>query len=126
MLLYLVTLKVASDLAYSFHYFISYNMTHYPVAVDNALLAVGTYGDSFDSTSHGYTIVFDNAGKGQIFTATGNLLSTATNNIPTLTLGIPESVNMNEISLTDNAIPITMGTTAYILDKVPQGLCSPH
>ncbi|KAF9537082.1 hypothetical protein EC957_008876 [Mortierella hygrophila] len=100
---------------------LSYDMTHDPVAVDNALLAVGTYGDSFGSISHGYTIVFDKAGKGQIFTATGNLLATVTNNIPALTLGIPESVKMSEISLTVDAIPITMGTTAYILDKADNG-----
>ncbi|KAG9064213.1 hypothetical protein KI688_003401 [Linnemannia hyalina] len=100
---------------------LSYDMTHNPVAVDNALLAVGTYGDSFGSISHGYTIVFDKVGKGQIFAATGNLLATVTNNISALTLGIPESVNMNGISLTVDAIPITMGTTAYILDKADNG-----
>lgn len=88
------------------------------------MLSVGTYGQYAGSTAPGFTVVFDKSNKGQIFSTEGNLLADMNNTVPVVTLGVPVSVNMNGITLTENAIPITMGNTAYILDKVTQVLLS--
>lgn len=93
-------------------------MIHQAVDTDDAMLVVGTYGSYSGTSTKGYTIVFDKSSRGQIFSATGNLLANATNYVPTDALDIPTVVNMNGIPLTPNAIPITMGNVAYILDKV--------
>ncbi|KAG0378645.1 hypothetical protein BGX24_003259 [Mortierella sp. AD032] len=100
---------------------ITYDMANNPVDVNNAMLAVGTYGGYSGNTSQGYTIVFDKSNRGQIFTAHGNLLANITNNTPTVALGVPTNVIMNGIMLTINAIPVTMGNTAYILDRASNG-----
>lgn len=93
-------------------------MVHQPVDTDDAMLVVGTYGSYSGNTSQGYTIVFDKSSRGQIFPATGNLLASPTNFVPAVALGMPTVVNMNGITLSPNAITITMGSVAYILDKV--------
>ncbi|KAK5798911.1 hypothetical protein F5H01DRAFT_418480 [Linnemannia elongata] len=100
---------------------LTYDMVHQPVDTDDAMLVVGTYGSYSGNTSQGYTIVFDKSSRGQIFSATGNLLANLTNFVPTVALGIPTVVNMNGITLSPNAIPITMGSVAYILDKEANG-----
>lgn len=82
------------------------------------MLSVGTYGEYAGNVSLGFTIVFDKNNRGQIFCTEGSLLADENNNIPAVALGVPIAVNMNGIVLTENAIPITMGNTAYILDKV--------
>ncbi|KAK3835203.1 MAG: hypothetical protein JOS17DRAFT_560883 [Linnemannia elongata] len=96
-------------------------MVHQPVDTNDAMLVVGTYGSYSGNTSQGYTIVFDKSSRGQIFSATGNLLANVTNYVPTVALGMPTVVNMNGITLSPNAIPITMGSVAYILDKEANG-----
>ncbi|KAG0281978.1 hypothetical protein BGZ96_000960 [Linnemannia gamsii] len=98
-----------------------YDMVHQPVDTDDAMLVVGTYGSYSGASPAGYTIVFDKSSRGQIFSAAGNLLANATNYVPTVALGIPTVINMNGITLTPNAIPITMGSVAYILDKEANG-----
>ncbi|KAF9537083.1 hypothetical protein EC957_008877 [Mortierella hygrophila] len=98
-----------------------YNMVHQPVDTDDAMLVVGTYGSYSGNTSQGYTIVFDKSSRGQIFSATGNLLANVTNFVPTVALGMPTVVNMDGITLSSNAIPITMGSVAYILDMDANG-----
>lgn len=82
------------------------------------MLTVGTYGTYSATTSEGYLTVFDKNGQGRIQTADGNLLAAPSNEISAVGLGIPTPVDMNGIVLTENAIPITMGNTAYILNKV--------
>ncbi|KAF9139405.1 hypothetical protein BGX30_008009 [Mortierella sp. GBA39] len=100
---------------------LGYHMGYQPVDIDDAMLVVGTYGSYSGSTSQGYTIVFDKSNRGQIFSATGNLLANYTNIIPAIELGIPTVVSMDGITLSPNAIPITMGSVAYILDKEANG-----
>ncbi|KAG9064214.1 hypothetical protein KI688_003402 [Linnemannia hyalina] len=98
-----------------------YGMVNQPVDTDDAMLVVGTYGSYSGNTSQGYTIVFDKSSRGQIFSATGNLLANLTNFVPALALGMPTVVNMDGITLSPNAIPITMGSVAYILDMEANG-----
>ncbi|KAF9298968.1 hypothetical protein BGZ88_003046 [Linnemannia elongata] len=100
---------------------ITYGVGNKPVVPWDALLSVGTYGQYAGSTAPGFTVVFDKSNKGQIFSTEGNLLADMNSTVPVVTLGVPVSVNMNGITLTENAIPITMGNTAYILDKASNG-----
>lgn len=103
-----------------------------PVDYNQSMLAVGTYGTYNDTTSQGYLIVFDKNSQGRIQTADGNLLAALGSEIPVIRLGIPTPVNMNGIVLSESAIPITMGNTAYILNEVKtcwpntKMLTSPH
>lgn len=107
----------------------SYKVLTNPIDIDQALLAVGAYGSFNDSTSQGYTIVFGRSGAdrsisgaGQIFSTKGSLLPILNANMTTVSLTAPVNVSMNGITLTENAIPVTMGKRAYILDKVTQVL----
>ncbi|KAK3835202.1 MAG: hypothetical protein JOS17DRAFT_845805 [Linnemannia elongata] len=100
---------------------LSYNVGNKPVVPWDALLSVGTYGQYAGSTAPGFTVVFDKSNKGQIFSTEGSLLADLNNTLPFVALGVPVSVNMNGITLTENAIPITMGNIAYILDKASNG-----
>ncbi|KAG0281977.1 hypothetical protein BGZ96_000959 [Linnemannia gamsii] len=100
---------------------LDYDVGNDPIVVSDAMLSVGTYGEYAGSTSPGFTIVFDKSNRGQIFSTEGSLLADVNNSIPAVALGTPISVNMNGIALTENAIPITMGNTAYILDKASNG-----
>ncbi|KAF9142781.1 hypothetical protein BG015_000665 [Linnemannia schmuckeri] len=94
-----------------------------PIDSNQALLAVGTYGLYNTTASQGYTTVFDKSGEaGQIQTAAGSLPSGAGNGTQAaVTLGAPMPVNMNGIKLTADAIPVTMETIGYILDKADNG-----
>ncbi|KAG0274504.1 hypothetical protein BGZ96_004311, partial [Linnemannia gamsii] len=89
-----------------------------PVDYNQVMLTVGTYGTYSTITSEGYLTVFDKNGQGRIQTADGNLLAAPSNEISAVGLGIPTPVNMNGMVPTENAIPITMGNTAYILNKI--------
>ncbi|KAF8947722.1 hypothetical protein BGZ47_008094 [Haplosporangium gracile] len=90
----------------------------YPVSTP--LISLGTYTPNTVSPARGYLTVFDNAGSGKVYAATGydksNPLIT-----DLLTLGIPQTVDMNNIKLTLDAIPVNIGTTGYILDKAADG-----
>ncbi|KAG0073473.1 hypothetical protein BGZ90_011547 [Linnemannia elongata] len=88
----------------------------YPSAVD-PLLSVGTYTPTSVGDSHGYSVVFDKQGKGQVFTAIGSDQATVNNTISVLVLSNPGNVNMNGIVLSSDAVSVTMGDTGYILDK---------
>ncbi|KAG0056464.1 hypothetical protein BGZ89_002109 [Linnemannia elongata] len=101
-----------------------YKVSTNPIDIDQALLAVGAYGSFNDSTSQGYTVVFGRSradrsisGAGQIFSTEGSLLPILNANMTTVSLTAPVNVSMNGITLTENAIPVTMGKRAYILDK---------
>ncbi|KAF9142780.1 hypothetical protein BG015_000664 [Linnemannia schmuckeri] len=100
---------------------LDYDIIYQPIAPWDALLSVGTYGEYAGSTAPGFTIVFDSSNRGQIFSTEGSLLADRNNTVPAVALGTPVSVNMNGISLTESAIPVTMGNTAYILDKASNG-----
>lgn len=105
-------------------------MSTNPIGVDQALLAVGAYGSFSGTTSQGYTVVFGRSSEdrslsrgGQIFSTEGSLLPDRGAGGPDVSLSAPVNVSMNGITLTENAIPITMGNRAYILDKVTQVFC---
>ncbi|KAF9104414.1 hypothetical protein BGX29_001941 [Mortierella sp. GBA35] len=95
------------------------DLTNYPTM--EPLVAVGTYSSVSGNLSKGYSIVFDTAGKGQAFPALGNIDASLNSTMRALTLDAPTNVNMNGITLTKDAIPVTMASTGYILDKAPDG-----
>ncbi|KAF9124518.1 hypothetical protein BGX30_000905 [Mortierella sp. GBA39] len=88
--------------------------------VSTPLLSLGTYVPSAVAPASGYLTVFDNAGSGRVYAATGydksNPLIT-----DLLVLGVTQTVDMNNIKLTSNAIAVNIGTTGYILDKATDG-----
>jgi hypothetical protein len=90
-----------------------------PVDYAQALLAVGTYGTYSANTAQGNTIVFDKNGGGRIYSTLSYLNKTSNSTLGELmSISAPTSVIMSGIKLTESAIPVTMGSTAYILDKV--------
>ncbi|KAF8944165.1 hypothetical protein BGZ47_004561 [Haplosporangium gracile] len=100
---------------------LDYNIGNHPIAPWDALLSLGTYEEYAGSTATGFTIVFDKSNGGQIFSTEGSLLADMNSTVSAVALGTPVNVNMNGISLTEGAIPVTMGNTAYILDKASNG-----
>lgn len=62
--------------------------------------------------------MFDTLGQGQIFASTGSVTATLANDGSVIDLSAPTNVQMNSIKLTEEAVPVTMTTTGYILDKV--------
>ncbi|KAF9920236.1 hypothetical protein FBU30_009970 [Linnemannia zychae] len=96
---------------------LKYDMVNDPVNTVDPLLVVGTYGQYSGNISQGHTIIFDKNNQGQIYVAECNVLSDLNNSILHISLGSPSSVNMNGIMLTEKALAITAGTTAYILDN---------
>ncbi|KAH7049738.1 hypothetical protein BKA57DRAFT_461113 [Linnemannia elongata] len=93
-------------------------LTSYPVSTP--LLSLGTYTPSTVAPARGYLTVFDNAGSGRVYATTGydksNPLIT-----DLLGLGISQTVDMNNIKLTPDAIAVNIGTAGYILDKATDG-----
>ncbi|KAF8944164.1 hypothetical protein BGZ47_004560, partial [Haplosporangium gracile] len=96
-----------------------FDLSHYPVA--DPLLALGTYTPSTGINSTGYTIVFDKLGEALAYNTTGTSATSPTNTTPPMTLSPGIRVNMSNIVLTKNAIPVTMSTTGYILDRAKDG-----
>ncbi|KAH7049824.1 hypothetical protein BKA57DRAFT_461309 [Linnemannia elongata] len=92
-------------------------LTNYPTSTP--LIAVGTYSTVPGPPSKGYAVVFDKLGQGQIFASTGSVTATIANDVNVMVLSAPTNVQMNSIKLTDEAVPVTMTTTGYILDKAP-------
>ncbi|KAG0205641.1 hypothetical protein BGX33_007839, partial [Mortierella sp. NVP41] len=101
--------------------FYNFGMSMIPSA--NPLLAVGTIetAGTTPTMSPGYTIVFDYLGGGVIYSSTGSLSTLATPSENIINLSNPTAVSMSGITLTTNAIPVTMGNTAYILDQGKDG-----
>ncbi|KAG0214020.1 hypothetical protein BGX33_002532 [Mortierella sp. NVP41] len=92
-------------------------LTNYPPAT--ALVSVGTYIPTTYTPAQGYTVVFDLLGGGSIYTALDTaVLITGSDRI--ISLASPRPVDMGDIKLTSNAIPINMapdGTTVlYSID----------
>ncbi|KAF9150667.1 hypothetical protein BG015_007513 [Linnemannia schmuckeri] len=96
-----------------------FDLSHYPVA--DPLLALGTYTPSTGTNSTGFTIVFDKLGEALAYITTGTSATSLYNTTPSMTLSPSIRVNMSNIVLTENAIPVTMSTTGYILDRAKDG-----
>ncbi|KAG0275046.1 hypothetical protein BGZ95_009244, partial [Linnemannia exigua] len=92
----------------------------YPSSPD-PLLSVGTFTPTASGTSFGHTIIFDKVGRGQIFTTTSSDQAAANNSITLVSLSNPGAVNMNGITLSADAVSVTMEGTGYILDKAKDG-----
>ncbi|KAG0316791.1 hypothetical protein BGZ97_006363 [Linnemannia gamsii] len=75
-------------------------------------VAVGIY-DSVSSSGKttGYSVNFDDQGKGLLYTATGDVYE------GTLTFQAPQEVKTGAINLTVDAVPVSMMKTWYFLDK---------
>ncbi|KAF9088037.1 hypothetical protein BGX23_007683 [Mortierella sp. AD031] len=82
------------------------------VPTTNPFLAVGTYDLSTKLPTQGYSIVFDSPSSGVAYPATGTGATAGP-----VALSAPVNLDMQGITLTANAIPVTMGSVAYILDE---------
>ncbi|KAG0057527.1 hypothetical protein BGZ83_009166 [Gryganskiella cystojenkinii] len=92
----------------------------YPTA--NPLLSVGTYTPTSTTPAQGNQFVFDTQGGAIAYTTLDSGVtydSTSQDHLMTLTT--PQTVDMGGIKLTNNAIPVTMVTVAYILDTDATG-----
>ncbi|KAG0275045.1 hypothetical protein BGZ95_009243 [Linnemannia exigua] len=94
-------------------------LINYPTTAP--LVAVGTYSTDTNPPSKGYSVVFDKYGQGQIFSASGSMVANMTNDANVLVLSAGVNVQMNSIILSDQAVPVTMVGTGYILDKAQDG-----
>jgi len=83
---------------------------------EKPLLSIGTFTAKPNPPSQGFNIVFDISGSGIAYSAVGNPARETEDRA--LTLANPQNVNMNGISLTQNAIPVTVNSVGYILDRV--------
>jgi hypothetical protein len=82
-----------------------------------ALVSVGTYIPTQFTPAQGHTIVFDQYSSGNIFPALDSSVTfNGTDRV--ITLASPQPVDMGDIKLTANVIPITMVSIAYLLDQV--------
>jgi len=88
----------------------------------NPFLAVGAYEISSKSPTAGYSIIFDTTSSGAAYPATG------TGGTPNgaVSLAAPFSLDMQGINFTSKAIPVTMGSVAYILDEVQSQTICPY
>ncbi|KAF8930526.1 hypothetical protein BGZ47_000499 [Haplosporangium gracile] len=84
-------------------------LTNFPARTP--LIAVGTYSPVANLPSQRHSVVFDKTGQGQIYAASGSVTANMTKTI-TLLLSI---------KLTEEAVPVTMTITGYILDKAADG-----
>ncbi|KAK3839701.1 MAG: hypothetical protein J3R72DRAFT_447392 [Linnemannia gamsii] len=94
-------------------------LTNYPTTAP--LVAVGTYSTVTSPPSKGHSVVFDKYGQGQIYSASGSIVANMTNDANVLVLSAGVNVQMNSITLSDQAVPVTMANTGYILDKAQDG-----
>ncbi|KAG0261104.1 hypothetical protein BG011_001356 [Mortierella polycephala] len=88
---------------------------------EDPLLTVGTFVATSNTPAQGSHIVFDTRGSGLIYTALSSNSPILTGQDRILSLSNPQSVDMNGITLTDNAIAVTSVSVAYILDKASDG-----
>ncbi|KAG0320675.1 hypothetical protein BGZ97_013105 [Linnemannia gamsii] len=91
-------------------------LSNYPSTTP--LVSVGTYVPTSFTPAQGYTIVFDVLGGGSIYTAL-NTAVTLTGADRVTSLSSPRAVDMGDIKLTTNVIPVTMIGVAYLLDQSP-------
>ncbi|KAF9351914.1 hypothetical protein BGX34_000278 [Mortierella sp. NVP85] len=86
---------------------------------EKPLLSIGTFTAKPNPPSQGFNVVFDVSGSGVAYSAVGNPARETEDRV--LTLANPQNVNMNGISLTQNAIPVTVNNVGYILDRASDG-----
>ncbi|KAG0338916.1 hypothetical protein BG004_007034 [Podila humilis] len=96
---------------------LDYVISQYPTG--NPLVSVGTYTAATNTPVQGYNVVFDSAGGGVIYNALNSASAQTGDRIMTLSNAV--DVDMNGITLTSNAIPVTMVGVAYILDQASNG-----
>lgn len=95
------------------------------IAGSEPLLTVGAIAPDANNYGNGLLFYIDQSGStGSIYRATGNKRSdrnlTATDTL--VTLGKPSPLNMNNNTLTVDAVPVTTAFAAFILDKSEQGV----
>ncbi|KAK3828679.1 MAG: hypothetical protein J3Q66DRAFT_16665 [Benniella sp.] len=83
---------------------------------DRPLLSVGTFEPKASGAGSGYHTVFDSDGSGMAYSAVASPAPFNQSGDRILTLANPQKVDMNGITLTVRAIPITMNSVGYILD----------
>ncbi|KAG0299394.1 hypothetical protein BGZ97_003721, partial [Linnemannia gamsii] len=83
----------------------------------NPFLSVGTYTLGSKAPARGHAVIFDSASSGWIYPTAGYIVGASTYSGNMLQLESPVSVNMDNITLTSEAVGVTMGADAYILDK---------
>ncbi|KAG9064305.1 hypothetical protein KI688_003493 [Linnemannia hyalina] len=94
-----------------------YYTSQYPSALPS--VTVGTFSPGGLT---GYSVVFDKAGAGTIFSTQLNTNSVLGDpNGSLITLAKAQDVDMSGIKLTDAAIPVTMSNVGYLLDKASDG-----
>ncbi|KAF9347145.1 hypothetical protein BGX26_001370, partial [Mortierella sp. AD094] len=94
-------------------------LSQYPTSTP--LVSVGTFVPSSNTPAQGYHIVFDVNGGGKIYTALSTAAPILTGLDRVMSLSYTQDVNMNGITLSSNAIPVTMVGVGYILDVAPDG-----
>ncbi|KAK3828676.1 MAG: hypothetical protein J3Q66DRAFT_363770 [Benniella sp.] len=90
-------------------------LTEYPT--DTPLLSVGTFEPKASGSNPGYHTVFDTDGSGMVYSAVASSAPINETFDRVLTLANPQRVDMNGITLSEKAIPITMNSVGYILDQ---------
>ncbi|KAK3828674.1 MAG: hypothetical protein J3Q66DRAFT_16598 [Benniella sp.] len=88
---------------------------------ETPLLSVGTFELNASGSNSAYHTVFDTDGSGTIYAAVGNSGPIQTSSDRVLTLANPQKVDMNGITLSEKAIPVTMNSVGYILDQALDG-----
>lgn len=81
------------------------------------MVALGIFTSTSTPTTTGYSVIFNDQGKGLIYRATGDVFS------GNLTFETPTEVNTGPFTLTANAVPVSMKGTGYLLDKVRTRSC---
>ncbi|KAF9337054.1 hypothetical protein BGZ91_009672 [Linnemannia elongata] len=94
---------------------VSYLTSENPTS--NPLLSVGTYVAASVTMAQGYHTVFDTNGGGMVYKVEDSTAPVTSSNTNVVSLSSPQQVNMSGVRLTSNAIPITMGKVAYIMDQ---------
>ncbi|KAF9960458.1 hypothetical protein BGZ70_008603 [Mortierella alpina] len=88
----------------------------------NPLLSVGTFVATSNTPAQGYHTVFDASGNsGTIYTTLASATPIVTSQDRVLSLTSPQQVDMGGVTLTTNAISITMIGVGYILDRASDG-----
>ncbi|KAG0271327.1 hypothetical protein BGZ95_000875, partial [Linnemannia exigua] len=100
----------------SFKVFSDDHMDRFPAA--NPFLSVGTYIMGSEVPARGHAIIFDTASSGWIYPTAGYVVGSDTYGGNMLQLESPISVSMENITLTNAAVGVSMGFDAYILDKI--------
>ncbi|KAF9343551.1 hypothetical protein BGX34_006625 [Mortierella sp. NVP85] len=102
----------------------SYDRTLSVYPTDRPLLSVGTFELKTGGSNSGYHIVFDTDGSGTVYSAVGSSAPITVTAEHVLTLANPQRVDMNGITLSEKAIPITMNSVGYILDQTAPQWCT--